>query len=442
MASVTYRCHRKLANGSYEVVHSETESGVVVRPNEETVEQTLKKTLRMKNAEDTVPGFHATIDADTLQGKTLDELVAMLTPDLSNIDAATLGGKTIDDIMDGITEATIPDGKYGYKIVVQDDNGDPIPNVVISGITDISSELKTDSDGICKFNSDSASYSVTLDADGYAFDMRAMTTDTISGYINKLTKIVVSPDPSKYHAYELTITDTSGAAITAGSVYDFDGNKIGAMSTNGKCTVYSPSESVDVVIINNLMYYSATLNNTQTASTIKSTGTIETPVYSGTLANGNTVSFLNHDWLVVKKTSTIAVLAHSDIVTKLSYNSSTTTQYKGSNLATYTSNYASRFTGALKTLISLYVDDTTVDGVTSKFFVPTADQVDGTSGGFGYFTSVARRVCNYGSSACSWWLSTYVNGTSCKLVYTTGAISTGHPSDENGYRPFLTLKLT
>ena len=74
MASVTYRCHRKLANGSYEVVHSETESGVVVRPNTETVEQTLKKTLRMKNAEDTVPGFHAKIDADTLQGKTLDEI--------------------------------------------------------------------------------------------------------------------------------------------------------------------------------------------------------------------------------------------------------------------------------------------------------------------------------------------------------------------------------
>ena len=76
MASVTYRCHRKLANGSYEVVHSETESGVVVRPNTETVEQTLKKTLRMKNAEDTVPGFHTKIDADTLQGKTATELVA------------------------------------------------------------------------------------------------------------------------------------------------------------------------------------------------------------------------------------------------------------------------------------------------------------------------------------------------------------------------------
>lgn len=76
MASVTYRCHRKLANGSYEVVHSETESGVVVRPNTETVEQTLKKTLRMKNAEDVVPGFHAKINADTLQGKTATELVA------------------------------------------------------------------------------------------------------------------------------------------------------------------------------------------------------------------------------------------------------------------------------------------------------------------------------------------------------------------------------
>ena len=93
MASVTYRCHRKLANGSYEVVHSETESGVVVRPNTETVEQTLKKTLRMKNAEDVVPGFHAKIDADTLQGKTAEDIQKGV--DLSNVNATKLNGYTI-----------------------------------------------------------------------------------------------------------------------------------------------------------------------------------------------------------------------------------------------------------------------------------------------------------------------------------------------------------
>lgn len=97
MASVTYRCHRKLANGSYEVVHSETESGVVVRPNEETVEQTLKKTLRMKNAEDVVPGFHATIDADTLQGKTIDEILAdcASSSDLESVKTSVSEGKKL-----------------------------------------------------------------------------------------------------------------------------------------------------------------------------------------------------------------------------------------------------------------------------------------------------------------------------------------------------------
>ena len=76
MATLKHRIRRKNSAGSYDVVHYETESGLVVRPNNETVETALTKTLRMVNAEDTVPGFHAKIDANTLQGKTATELVA------------------------------------------------------------------------------------------------------------------------------------------------------------------------------------------------------------------------------------------------------------------------------------------------------------------------------------------------------------------------------
>lgn len=76
MAILKHRIRRKNSAGSYDVVHFETESGLVVRPNNETVETTLTKTLRMKNIEDTVPSFNNKIDADTLQGKTAAELVA------------------------------------------------------------------------------------------------------------------------------------------------------------------------------------------------------------------------------------------------------------------------------------------------------------------------------------------------------------------------------
>ena len=114
MASVTYRCHRKLANGSYEVVHSETESGVVVRPNTETVEQTLKKTLRMKNAEDVVPGFHAKIDADTLQGKTLDEVIGSVFGDGDDVLPVSKGGTGVSSIDELAKILNLPTG-YAEK---------------------------------------------------------------------------------------------------------------------------------------------------------------------------------------------------------------------------------------------------------------------------------------------------------------------------------------
>ena len=42
MPSATYRMHQKLSDGSYQAIHAETEAGVVLRPNGETVEQTLR----------------------------------------------------------------------------------------------------------------------------------------------------------------------------------------------------------------------------------------------------------------------------------------------------------------------------------------------------------------------------------------------------------------
>lgn len=48
MATVTYRKHRKLADGSYETVHCETSSGIVLRPDGTTVEAALSNTVMQK----------------------------------------------------------------------------------------------------------------------------------------------------------------------------------------------------------------------------------------------------------------------------------------------------------------------------------------------------------------------------------------------------------
>ena len=48
MASATYRMHQKLSDGTYQAIHAETESGVVLRPNGDTVEKTLRQCVLAK----------------------------------------------------------------------------------------------------------------------------------------------------------------------------------------------------------------------------------------------------------------------------------------------------------------------------------------------------------------------------------------------------------
>lgn len=173
MATLKHRIRRKNSAGSYDVVHFETESGLVVRPNNETVETTLTKTLRMKNAEDTVPGFHAKIDADTLQGKTVDEIINLVpNPDLSNVNAAKLEGKTVNEIIALASEATIPDSKYGFSVTVIDTSGKPVANACLNGFTDVTEDpttLTTNSDGVAIIHStiSSVALQVANPATGY-----------------------------------------------------------------------------------------------------------------------------------------------------------------------------------------------------------------------------------------------------------------------------------
>ena len=74
MPSATYRMHQKLSDGSYQAIHAETEAGVVLRPNGDTVEQTLRSCVLAEDAGDNVPGFK--VDADTLGGSTKEEIIA------------------------------------------------------------------------------------------------------------------------------------------------------------------------------------------------------------------------------------------------------------------------------------------------------------------------------------------------------------------------------
>ena len=74
MASASFRMHQKLSDGTYQAIHAETESGVVLRPNGDTVEKTLRQCVLAEDAGGNVPGF--IVDADTLDGSTKEEIIA------------------------------------------------------------------------------------------------------------------------------------------------------------------------------------------------------------------------------------------------------------------------------------------------------------------------------------------------------------------------------
>ena len=111
MPSATYRMHQKLSDGSYQAIHVESESGVILRPNGDTVEQTLRCCVLAEDAGDNVPGF--VVDADTLGGSTKEEIIstAQAGVDLSNIDAATLDGKTAEEV-GALGDKTV----FGYAV--------------------------------------------------------------------------------------------------------------------------------------------------------------------------------------------------------------------------------------------------------------------------------------------------------------------------------------
>lgn len=105
MPSATYRMHQKLSDGSYQAIHAETEAGVVLRPNGDTVEQTLRSCVLAEDAGDNVPGFK--VDAATLGGSTKEEIIASVpaythpstiqcnvATEINNLKSSVSSGKT------------------------------------------------------------------------------------------------------------------------------------------------------------------------------------------------------------------------------------------------------------------------------------------------------------------------------------------------------------
>lgn len=356
--------------------------------------------------------------------------------------AETLWLKTVltagsDDGGTVVNIIQIPNNKYGFNIQLYDVDGKtPLNDVVMTGVSDITSELRTNSKGALKFFSDAAKHNVKFTNYPSHLD-NSMFPTSIQGYINDLSEIVVKPDVSKYYGYQITVKNSSGSILANHDIFNSSGTKIGTTNANGVYTVYSNASSLSIVVVDGAKYYSGTISGTYGSLKTASVSTTSA-LYTGTLSVGGKITFIGKEWLVVNKTSSQAILARSVIESQTTFGNNNT--YSGSNLASAAKTYENTFTGINKILFTVCCPQTTVNSVTSRIFVPSYDQVNG---GFSYFNSSEKRICKYNGSNADWWTSSPnpSNTNTAYYVYSDGSINIYYVSNSYGFRPFVALAL-
>ena len=150
-----------------------------------------------------------------------------------------------------------------------------------------------------------------------------------------------------------------------------------------------------------------------------------------TIGLGDDVKWGGYTWIVVQRTGSTVYLALDHIYEMCQFNSNGSTAYSGSNLAAR----AKAFENALPASALANAVNTTVNGVTSKIFVASYEQVNG---GFTYFSGNADRICLYANGAAQWWwTSSPDGGGGVYRVNSGGSIDGLGPTGTYGFRPFV-----
>ena len=148
---------------------------------------------------------------------------------------------------------------------------------------------------------------------------------------------------------------------------------------------------------------------------------------------GNTVRFDGMNWIVVHVANGVAYLGRDVIVSYTIYRPSEGyNEYIGSTLAQTAKDFENNMSEKARSVLM----PITVNGVTSKVFVPSYEQVNG---GFSYFNSDSRRICQYNGSNSYWWTSSGSSRFRSYDVSESGAIGSYDISGSHGFRPFIAL---
>ena len=334
-----------------------------------------------------------------------------------------------------ITITQIPNNQYGYRVQLLDTDGSPLKDVVIKGIDDPKTEIRTNAEGIVQFYSSKSSFS-GLTYSGFPTHLDAsMFPKTMQGYINDTSVVIVNPDISGYYGYDITVTDNNGSILANHPVYSISGKNatvIGTTDSTGHLIMYRTMSSLTLAAKDGTHYIKSSVSGTIGSLKANSLKT-DVALCTGTLAVGNTITCMGKSWIVCHRDGNKYYLALSEIASMTKFGSSNT--YAGSTLESVASQYES---GLNSDIIALYAIDTTVNNVTSKVFAASYEQMDGA---FSYFNSDSRRICTYDGSNQWYWTSSPYGSSDVWGVYADGSLGSTYPSNSYGFRPFVCLSL-
>lgn len=157
---------------------------------------------------------------------------------------------------------------------------------------------------------------------------------------------------------------------------------------------------------------------------------------------GSLVMFDGKQWQVQHIEGNYAYLMLTPMLEKTAFGSSVV--YSGSTIATKCATFqASMSAAALERC-----EEVTIQGVTTKVWIPTYTQLTGvgndTGPAFSYASAnAANRICKYDGSASGYWLSTVSSdGTKISYIKASGTVgTTTNITTEVGFRPCIKVSL-
>lgn len=337
-----------------------------------------------------------------------------------------------------VTITQIPNNQYGFFIKLLDIDGEtPLKDVVLNGVSDPSTELRTNANGELKFYSSKATHNVT-----WTNLPSHLTTDmlpkTLQGYINDLTSTIVELDVSSFYGYEITFKNHSGGSFANMPVYTAigGGSVFKTTDRDSKIKFYSTTSSMTIFAkdVSSAGYYYKyqTVQSPTKGQVAQIEITCDDLLYTGNPTVGSTISFKGKNWIVAHKNGNNIYVSDSVIESLTQYGSST--MYSGSTLAGIASTFQSnlRLTSVEQSLIP----DTLVNGVTAKVFVATYEQMNG---GWSYFNSNNRRECKYNGNNKFYWTSSQKDYSSVWYTDVNGSLHYQSFESTCGFRPSICL---